>query len=60
MFSWIYGNYFYVSDLIKIIDEIESKRQIKRIQGLTMNTTFCQDLKDEIMGIKEIKKPEEV
>ncbi len=48
MFSWIYGKYYYLNDLIKIIDEIEEKRKERRLKGSTMSSTFTQDLKKKL------------
>jgi len=56
MFNWIYEKYFYLSELIVIIDEIEIQRQLKRVNGSTMNSTFSQDLKDKIYGTKVISE----
>ncbi len=54
MLSWIFGDYFYKCDLIKMIDEIDKKRKDKRIKGLTMNSSFAEDLKNALNGIEEI------
>ena len=56
MFDWIYEKYFYLSELIVIIDEIEIKRQLRRVNGSTMSSTFSQDLKDKIYGTKVISE----
>ena len=48
MLSWIYGKYFYLYELLNIIDEIETKRQLRRLKGSTMSSTFAQDLKDKL------------
>ena len=56
MFDWIYEKYFYLSELIVIIDEIEIQRQLRRVNGSTMNSTFSQDLKDKLNGIKIINE----
>ncbi len=52
MLSWIYGKYFYLYELLNIIDEIETKRQLRRLKGSTMSSTFAQDLKDKLNGIE--------
>jgi len=52
MFSWLYGKYFYIEELFKIIEEIETKRQLKRLKGSTMSTTFSQDLKNKLNGVE--------
>jgi len=54
MLSWIFGDYFYKCDLIKMIEEIEKKRKEKRLKGLTMNSSFAEDLKNALHGIEEI------
>tara|TARA_R110000765_G_scaffold182759_1_gene288717 strand:+ start:1286 stop:1477 length:192 start_codon:yes stop_codon:yes gene_type:complete len=56
MFDWIYEKYFYLSELIVIIDEIEIQRQLRRVNGSTMNSTFSQDLKDRLNGVKIINE----
>tara|TARA_R110000824_G_scaffold261040_2_gene449678 strand:+ start:1320 stop:1511 length:192 start_codon:yes stop_codon:yes gene_type:complete len=56
MFDWIYEKYFYLSELIVIIDEIEIQRQLRRVNGSTMSSTFSQDLKDKLNGIKIINE----
>jgi hypothetical protein len=56
MFDWIYEKYFYLSELIVIIDEIEIQRQLRRVNGSTMNSTFSQDLKDKLNGVKIINE----
>ncbi len=60
MLSWIIGEYFYKTDLIKMIEEIDKKRKYKRIKGLTMNSTFAEDLLNALNGIEEILDMEEV
>ena len=59
MYSWIFGDYFYKNDLIKMIDEIDKKRKDKRLKGLLMNSTFADDLKNALNGIEEIVDMEE-
>lgn len=59
MFYWFYGDYFYKTDLIKMIDEIDGKRKLKRLKGGTMNSTFSDDLKNALNGIEEIEDFEE-
>lgn len=54
MLSWIFGDYFYKCDLIKMIEEIEKKRKDKRLKGLTMNSSFAEDLTNSLNGIEEI------
>tara|TARA_R110000824_G_scaffold377271_1_gene568507 strand:- start:540 stop:761 length:222 start_codon:yes stop_codon:yes gene_type:complete len=59
MLNWIYGNYFYVYEIMEMIDEIETKRQLRRIDGSTMSSTFSQDLKDKLNGVRIINEEKE-
>lgn len=54
MLSWLFGTYFYVEDITKIIEQIDKKRKEKRLKGETMNSSFSDDLKNAINGIEEI------
>ena len=56
MLSWIYGQYFYLYELFNIIEEIETKRQLRRLQGSTMSSTFAQDLKNRLNGIEIVSE----
>ena len=56
MLSWIYGKYFYIEELFKIIEEIETKRQLRRLKGSTMSTTFSQDLKNKLNGVEIVSE----
>ena len=56
MLSWIYGQYFYLYELMDIIEEIETKRQLRRLQGSTMSSTFAQDLKNRLNGIEIVSE----
>lgn len=56
MLSWIYGKYFYLNDLMEIIEEIETKRQLRRLNGSTMSSTFSQDLKNKLNGVEIINE----
>lgn len=47
-----FSKYFYESQLIKMIDDIEEKRKNLRLEGETMKLTFAQELKNLISGIK--------
>ena len=59
MLNWIYGNYFYVYEIMEMIHEIETKRQLRRIDGSTMSSTFSQDLKDKLNGVRIINEEKE-
>jgi len=56
MLSWIYGKYFYLNELMEIIEEIETKRQLRRLNGSTMSSTFSQDLKNKLNGVQIINE----
>ena len=56
MLSWIYSKYFYLYELMDIIEEIETKRQLRRLQGSTMSSTFAQDLKNRLNGIEIVSE----
>ena len=45
MYSYLFGIYYYINDLEKIIDEIEKDRKKMKYIGEHMTTTFAQDLK---------------
>ena len=53
MYSLLFGHYFYVKDIEAMIDKIEEKRKVKRLEGETMKTSFAEDLKNLMMGIDE-------
>ena len=56
MLSWIYNKYFYLYELMDMIEEIETKRQLRRLQGSTMSSTFAQDLKNRLNGIEIVSE----
>ena len=56
MLSWIYGKYFYLNELMEIIEEIETTRQLRRLNGSTMSSTFSQDLKNKLNGVQIINE----
>jgi len=45
MYSYLFGKYYYLSDIEKMIDEIVENRKKLRLIGETMSTTFAEDLK---------------
>tara|TARA_R110000737_G_scaffold7946_1_gene23056 strand:+ start:6203 stop:6358 length:156 start_codon:yes stop_codon:yes gene_type:complete len=45
MYSYLFGKYFYLTDIEKMIDDIVEDRKKLRLLGETMNSTFAQDLK---------------
>ena len=53
MYSYLFGTYFYHNEMIEMIDEVMENRKNKRLKGMTMNTTFPEDLKNKMLGIEE-------
>ena len=45
MYSYLFGIYYYINDIEKIIDDIEKDRKKMKYIGEPMTTTFAQDLK---------------
>ena len=45
MYSYLFGIYYYINEIEKIIDDIEKDRKKMKYIGEPMNTTFAQDLK---------------
>ena len=45
MYSYIYGKYFYLEEIEKMIDEIIEDRRKLLTLGETLTTSFFQDLK---------------
>ena len=43
--SYIYGDYFYLDEIIKLIDVVKSEREVSRLAGETMKVTFADQLK---------------
>lgn len=58
MLSWLF-NYWTVDQIIILIEEVDKKRKLRRLQGKTMNSTFADDLKDSLNGVI-IQEPENV
>ena len=54
MYSWIFGKYFYEVEIFDMIELIDKRRKEKRIKGMTMSSSFADDLKDIIKGIEVI------
>ena len=48
--SYIYGEYFYLSEIIKLIDVVKEKREQRRLDGETMKITFADELKLLLTG----------
>ena len=52
-YSYLYGdNYFFGNDLLSMIEEIQREREELRAGRGQLNTSFPEDLKNRIMGIK--------
>ena len=54
-YSYIYGQYFYLPEIIEMIDKIEIERKSKRMNGETMAITFADQLKNLLKGIEDEK-----
>ena len=50
MIGYFFKTYFYRDHLETLIDQIEKNRQERRQVGLTMNSTFAQDMKNALHG----------
>lgn len=51
MYSYLFGKYFYLTEIEKIIDEIIEDRRKLLLLGETLNTSFYQDLKLKLNNI---------
>lgn len=59
MYSYLFGHYFYQKDIFTLIEKVEEKRKMRRLEGKTMSITFAEELKNHMMGIEDtIVKPE--
>ena len=54
-YSYIYGQYFYLPEVIEMIKKVEIERQSKRLNGETMDITFADQLRNLLKGIQEEK-----
>ena len=54
-YSYLYGQFFYLPEVIEMIEKIEIERKSKRLNGETMNITFADQLKNLLKGIEEEK-----
>jgi len=54
-YSYIYGQYFYLPEIIEMIDKIEIERKTKRLNGETMDITFANQLKNLLKGVEDEK-----
>ena len=50
MYSYLFGKYFYLTEIEEIIDQIATDRQKLRGYGEQLNTTFAEDLKLKLNG----------
>lgn len=54
MYSYLFGNYFYQTEIIDMINKCEEKRKNRRLEGKTLKTSFAEDLKNLMMGIEDV------
>lgn len=54
-YSFIYGQYFYLSEVIEMINKVEIERKTKRLNGETMDITFANQLKNLLKGVEDEK-----
>lgn len=54
-YSYIYGQYFYLTEVIDAIDKVEVERRTKRLNGETLDITFANQLKNLLQGIEDEK-----
>jgi len=50
MYSYLFGKYFYLTEIEEIIDQIATDRQKLRDIGEKLNTTFAEELKLKLNG----------
>tara|TARA_R110000803_G_C11967131_1_gene319362 strand:+ start:370 stop:540 length:171 start_codon:yes stop_codon:yes gene_type:complete len=55
MYSYLFGIYYYLEDIEKMIDEIDKDRKKMKYIGETLTTTFAQDLKLKLKLPKVLK-----
>jgi len=51
-YSYIYGQYFYLPEVIEMINKVEIERKTKRLNGETMDITFANQLKNLLKGVE--------
>lgn len=54
-YSYLFGQYFYLQEVIDAIEKVEAERKTKRLNGETMDITFADQLKNLLKGIEEDK-----
>ncbi len=54
-YSFIYGQYFYLPEVIEMINKVEIERKTKRLNGETMDITFANQLKNLLKGVEDEK-----
>ncbi len=54
-YSYIYGQYFYLPEVIEMINKVEIERKTKRLNGETMDITFANQLKNLLKGVEDEK-----
>ena len=60
MYSWFFGKYFYEVEIFEMIETIDKRRKEKRIKGLTMSSSFADDLKDMVKGLQVIEESKKI
>jgi hypothetical protein len=60
MNSWLFGKYFYEVEIFEMIETIDKRRKEKRIKGLTMSSSFADDLKDLVRGLEVIEETKKI
>lgn len=58
LYNWLFNSWT-VEEIIDAIDKIEEKRKQRRLDGLTMQSSFADDLKDYIKGIEITEESKE-
>ena len=56
-YSYVYGKYFYLSEVIDLIEKVDIERKSKRLNGETMDITFANQLKNLLRGVEDKKIP---
>ena len=54
-YSYIYGQYFYLPEVLEMIDKVEAERKTKRLNGETLDISFADQLKNLLKGIEDEK-----
>ena len=58
MYSYLFGHYYYKQEMVDMIEKVEDKRRVRRLEGKVMEITFAEELKNHMLGIEDtIIKP---